>query len=424
MSSNPFAGLGISERLQRALLECGYTAPTPIQTQAIPALLDGRDLLGIAQTGTGKTAAFALPTLDYLAEEPVDLRRGEVRSLVLVPTRELASQVHESFATYGKHLQLRYAVVFGGVSIVPQQRALARGVDVLVATPGRLLDMINQRMVDLRGVEVFILDEADRMLDMGFIRDVKKIIERLPTKRQSLLFSATMPDEVVALTRSILHDPIRVEVSPPTKTADKIEQSVYYVPKADKRDLLAKLLEDGRMFRTLVFSRTKHGADRVARHLKHAGFEAAAIHGNKTQGARERALLAFKTGKVPVLVATDIAARGIDVDDVTHVVNFDLPNVSDSYVHRIGRTARAGREGIALSFCDVEEREYLRDIEKLIGRRIDVVTDHPFAGRVSPLPEPGSPRGAAQRDGRPKGPGERKNARGRGRGRAGARRGT
>ncbi len=404
MSTVTFAALGLPERLVRALTECGYSSPTPIQQKAIPALLDGKDLLGIAQTGTGKTAAFALPTLDFLAEEPIELRPREVRALVLVPTRELASQVYESFQTYGKHLKLRYAVVFGGVSIIPQKKTLSRGVDVLVATPGRLLDLMGQRCVELRDVEVFVLDEADRMLDMGFIRDVRKIIDCLPKDRQSMLFSATMPDEVVALTKSILVDPVRVEAAPPAKTADLVEQFVYFVTKADKRDLLTKLLEDGKMFRTLVFTRTKHGADRVAKHLKRAGVEAAAIHGDKAQGARERALGAFKAGKVPVLVATDIAARGIDVDDVTHVVNFDLPNVSESYVHRIGRTARAGRAGIALSFCDTEEREYLRDIEKLIGRRIDVVTEHAFAGKVAPLAAPAAPKKPtpAKQSGRPK----------------------
>ena len=417
-----FAGLGLSDRLLRALAECGYRTPTPIQTQAIPQLVDGRDLLGIAQTGTGKTAAFALPTLDFLADERAPLRPREVRCLVLVPTRELASQVHDSFRDYGKyHTELRFAVVFGGVGIGAQQKALSRGVDVLVATPGRLLDLMSQRSVELRDVEVFVLDEADRMLDMGFIRDVRKIIDCLPKERQSLLFSATMPPEVVKLTQTILVDPLRVEVTPPAKTADKIDQCVYLVEKAEKRELLAKLLEDGKMFRTLVFTRTKHGADRVVRSLKAAGFAAAAIHGNKAQGARERALAAFKDGQVPVLVATDIAARGIDVDDISHVVNFDLPNVPETYVHRIGRTARAGREGVAFSFCDAEEREYLRDIEKLIRRSIPIVPEHPFRSRVpvSAAKAPAKPPAAE----RPAGPPKRNTPR-RGRGRARARRGS
>ncbi|MBK8975010.1 MAG: DEAD/DEAH box helicase [Planctomycetes bacterium] len=431
MTSATFAALGLPDRLLRALTESGYSTPTPIQVQAIPALLEGRDLLGIAQTGTGKTAAFALPTLDFLAEERVDLRRGEVRALVLVPTRELAAQVHESFARYGKFLGLRYAVVFGGVGIGPQRATLARGVDVLVATPGRLLDLVGQRAVDLSDVEVFVLDEADRMLDMGFVRDVRKIIAELPEDRQSLLFSATMPAEVVALTQTILRDPIRVEVTPPAKTADRIEQSIYHVAKSDKNALLARLLDDGRMSRTLVFTRTKHGANRVAKHLVHAGVGAVAIHGNKSQSARERALEAFRDGSAPVLVATDIAARGLDVDGVSHVVNFDLPNIPETYVHRIGRTARAGREGIALSFCDVEERDFLRDIEKLIRRRIPAVDDHPFAGSVPAPQVADAPRqgrgaatkaaapGAAKVDGEQRGrAGGKRRGRSRGRGRA------
>ncbi|MBI5849921.1 MAG: DEAD/DEAH box helicase [Planctomycetes bacterium] len=429
-----FAGLGLSDRLLRALADCGYHAPTPIQTQAIPHLVQGKDLLGIAQTGTGKTAAFALPTLDFLAHDRAPLHPREVRCLVLVPTRELASQVHESFRDYGKHHDLRYAVVFGGVGIGAQQKALSRGVDVLVATPGRLLDLMSQRSVVLRDVEVFVLDEADRMLDMGFIRDVRKIIDALPKDRQSLLFSATMPVEVVQLTKAILIDPVRVEVAPQTKTADKVEQSIYFVEKAQKRELLAKLLEDGKMFRTLVFTRTKHGADRVVRSLKAAGFAAAAIHGNKAQGARERALGSFKDGKVPVLVATDIAARGLDVDDISHVVNFDLPNVPETYVHRIGRTARAGRGGVALSFCDQEEREYLRDIEKLIGQSVPVVVEHAYRSTVPFAPARGGnqkggsgptggsgQRGNAQKVEHRAGPPKR-NAPRRGRGRARARR--
>ncbi|MGE0144917.1 MAG: DEAD/DEAH box helicase [Planctomycetota bacterium] len=380
-----FSSLGLSQPTLRALNECGYTTPTPIQAQAIPYLVDGRDLLGIAQTGTGKTAAFALPTIDFLAHDRAPLSPKEVRCLVLVPTRELAAQVHEAFATYGKHHDLRFAVAFGGVGIVPQQRTLARGVDVLVATPGRLLDLLSQRSVNLRELEVFVLDEADRMLDMGFINDVRKILALLPKDRQSLLFSATMPPDVVTLTRTILNDPMRVEVTPPAKTADRVEQGVYFVDKSLKRDLLAHLLTETSMFRTLVFTRTKHGADRVVRNLKSADIHAVAIHGNKAQGARERALAGFRDGKIPVLVATDIAARGIDVDDVSHVINFDVPNVPETYVHRIGRTGRAGREGIAISFCDREEQAFLRDIEKLTGRRVPVL-EMPAGIKGLPIP--------------------------------------
>ncbi|MFM1873175.1 MAG: hypothetical protein RL398_2597 [Planctomycetota bacterium] len=373
MTAIEFTGLGLSEALLRALRERNYTTPTPIQARAIPHLLQGRDLLGIAQTGTGKTAAFSLPMLDLLTKSARRPQAKRPRALVLAPTRELATQIADSCKAYGKHLKLRTTIVFGGVGQTPQVQALRAGVDILVATPGRLLDLINQQHCELGDVEILVLDEADRMLDMGFLPDVKRILARVPEKRHSLLFSATMPDDITALAKKFLRDPLRVEVTPPAATADRIEQSVIFVQKSKKRDALAQLLEDPAFVRTLVFTRTKHGADRVARHLDKAGIEAHAIHGDKSQGARERALESFRAGKCHVLVATDIAARGIDVKDITHVVNFDLPNVSESYVHRIGRTARAGRDGIAISFCDETEHEYLRDIEKLIKKKIPVV---------------------------------------------------
>ena len=373
MTATEFASLGLSEPLLRALRDRNYTTPTPIQARSIPHLLQGRDLLGIAQTGTGKTAAFSLPMLDLLTNSGLKAQPKRPRALVLAPTRELATQIADSCKAYGRHGKLRTAIVFGGVGQTPQVQALRAGVDILVATPGRLLDLINQQHCDLSAVEILVLDEADRMLDMGFLPDVKRILARVPERRQSLLFSATMPEDVTALSKKYLRDPLRVEVTPPAATADRIEQSVVFVQKAKKRDELAKLLADPAFVRTLVFTRTKHGADRVARHLDKAGIEAHAIHGDKSQNARERALEAFRAGKCHVLVATDIAARGIDVKDITHVVNFDLPNVPESYVHRIGRTARAGRDGIAISFCDETEHEYLRDIEKLIKKKIPAI---------------------------------------------------
>jgi ATP-dependent RNA helicase RhlE len=374
MTATDFTSLGLSEPLLRALAAREYTVPTPIQAQCIPHLLKGRDLLGIAQTGTGKTAAFALPILQELAGNGRKPMPRMPRTLVLAPTRELATQIADSFEAYGRHLHLRVAIVFGGVGQMPQVQALKRGVDILVATPGRLLDLMQQRHCDLSDVEILVLDEADRMLDMGFLPDVRRIISTLPKDRQSLLFSATMPKDVAALAQNLLRDPLRVEVTPQAATADRIEQSIYFVTKAGKRDLLAKLLADPVFERTLVFTRTKHGADRVVKHLKQCEIHAHAIHGNKSQNARERALDDFRSGKAPVLIATDIAARGIDVPEITHVINFDLPNIPESYVHRIGRTARAGRDGIAISFCDHEEREYLRDIEKLIKQRIPVAS--------------------------------------------------
>jgi ATP-dependent RNA helicase RhlE len=368
-----FDALGVAEPILRALAAEKYTTPTPIQARAIPALLAGRDLLGIAQTGTGKTAAFGIPLLQKLSTGHVPPGAKEARALILAPTRELAVQIEQSLRTYGRFLNLRMAVILGGVNQNSQVRAMARGVDILVATPGRLLDLVQQKHVRLDKVECFIVDEADRMLDMGFIRDVRRLVAVLPRKRQSMLFSATMPDDIVKLTHDMLHQPERVEVAPQGKTADRIAQKLYFVPMPQKRQLLSHLLEDTAMNRVIVFTRTKHGANRVAEHLSRGGVVAEAIHGNKSQNARQRALEMFRSGKARVLVATDIAARGIDIDDISHVVNFELPNEPESYVHRIGRTARAGGEGIALSFCDASERGCLRDIERLIRQKIEVV---------------------------------------------------
>ena len=385
-----FSELALIEPLQRALAAEDYRTPTPIQAQAIPHLLAGRDLLGVAQTGTGKTAAFALPILQRLAERRMAPAPKSARALVLTPTRELALQIDDSFRRYGRHLPLRQAVIFGGVGQQPQVAAMARGVDVLVATPGRLLDLMNQRHVRFDGLGILVLDEADRMLDMGFIRDVKRIIATLPRERQTLLFSATMPGDIAELAQSVLHAPMKVEVTPVSSTVERIDQRVLFVDGGETRALLAAVLRDPKIARALVFARTKHGADRIARDLERGNVRAAAIHGNKSQGARQRALESFRGGHVRVLVATDIAARGIDIDGITHVINFDLPNVPESYVHRIGRTARAGSSGVALSFCSAEERDFLRDIERLTRRRLAVVEDHPFArrDRQAPAPQP------------------------------------
>lgn len=373
MTNKTFADLGLAEPLLRALAANDYTTPTPIQAQSIPAVIEGRDLLGLAQTGTGKTAAFSLPILHRLAAEPHTKRLPRsVRALILAPTRELAIQIGESLQTYGQFLHLSHTVIFGGVSQARQVKHLSRGVDILVATPGRLLDLIDQKHVYLNLVTELVLDEADRMLDMGFVRDVKKIISLIPKKRHALLFSATMPASISALAAEILKDPVRVEVTPEVVTVDKIDQRVLYVDGKKKKDLLGKLLEDQSMSRVIVFTRTKHGANRVCEQLEKSGITSDAIHGNKSQGARQRALEAFRTGDARVLVATDIAARGIDVTGITHVVNFELPNEPESYVHRIGRTARAGTSGIAISFCDSSERGFLRDIERLIKRQINV----------------------------------------------------
>lgn len=375
-----FQELKLSRQTLRAVKEAGYTEPSPIQAGAIPPVLAGRDLMGCAQTGTGKTAAFALPMLERLTAQP-PRAPGKVRALILTPTRELALQIGESFEAYGKYLTLRSAVIFGGVGQAPQVEALKKGVDILVACPGRLNDLIGQGLADLSGVEIFVLDEADRMLDMGFVHDVKKVIAKLPARRQNLMFSATMPREIEELASGILHDPAFVKVDPVSSTVDRIAQSLYFVEKAEKRKLLPWLLQnlEPPVQNALVFSRTKHGADKIARELVKAGIPAAAIHGNKSQSARVAALEGFKAGKTRVLVATDIAARGIDISELSHVFNFDLPEVPETYVHRIGRTARAGADGTAVSFCASEEREYLAGIEKLNRKKIPVVKDHPWA---------------------------------------------
>ncbi|MGQ3672879.1 DEAD/DEAH box helicase [Xanthobacter sp. TB0136] len=365
-----FSTLGLAEPVLRALNDAGYTTPTPIQAQAIPQVLAGRDLIGIAQTGTGKTAAFALPIMDYLVRNPRRLESKSVRVLVLSPTRELSGQIQDNFETFGRHTQLSVALAIGGVPMGRQVRTLHRGVDVLVATPGRLLDLADNHAVRLDQVEVIVLDEADQMLDMGFVHAIKAILRRLPRKRHSLFFSATMPTAIAELANSMLHNPAQVAVTPVSRTADKVEQRVVLVDKPNKGNLLAEVLSQEPVDRALVFTRTKHGADKVVRTLARVGIAAEAIHGNKSQNQRDRVLAAFREGQVRVLVATDIAARGIDVSGVSHVVNYDLPNVPESYVHRIGRTARAGREGIAISFCDHEERPYLRSIERLIRIQI------------------------------------------------------
>jgi ATP-dependent RNA helicase RhlE len=380
-----FSELGLIQPIASAVAAEGYQEPTPIQARAIPHVLAGRDLLGLAQTGTGKTAAFALPILQRLADKANGhAKQRPIRCLVLTPTRELASQIGESFSTYGKNLPLRNFVMFGGVGMDAQKHALRAGMDILVATPGRLLDLAGQGLIDLKPLEVFVLDEADRMLDMGFIHDVKRVIALLPKVRQTLFFSATMPREAQELADQLLKNPETVAVVPPSTTAEKVDQEVFFVEKADKRALLVEVLRDPAMTRVLVFSRTKHGANRIAEHLSKARVTAEAIHGNKSQNARERALAGFKTGRLRVLVATDIAARGIDVDNVTHVVNFDVPEVPETYVHRIGRTARAGASGMALTFCDSEERPDLRNIEKLTRQAIPLVEGHPFESSNPP----------------------------------------
>ncbi len=373
-----FDQLELAAPLLKAIVKEGYTTPTPIQEQAIPHALAGRDILGLAQTGTGKTAAFALPILQHLMKDGVPKGYRHTRALILTPTRELAVQITESFATYGRYTDLKQEMIFGGVAQSPQTLALRNGVDVLIATPGRLLDLMNQGYVHLDYLDVFVLDEADRMLDMGFIHDVKKIIKALPPQRQTMLFSATMPKEISQLVASILRNPVRVEVTPVSTTVETIDQSVYFIPKAQKQSLLVHLLEEKGINRTLVFTRTKHGADKIAKQLKKSNIKADAIHGDKTQTARQNALMNFKAGKLKVLVATDIAARGIDVDALEHVINYDLPDVPETYVHRIGRTGRAGASGIAISFCDgKEEMGNLKSINKLIGLKIPAVA-HPF----------------------------------------------
>jgi len=374
-----FENLNLIEPILRALKTEGYTTPTPIQEQSIPIILQHKDLLGCAQTGTGKTAAFAIPILQLLYQDRLQHKEQKtIKALILTPTRELAIQIAESFAAYGKHTGLKHLVVFGGVSQNPQVDSLRRGVDILVATPGRLLDLMNQKYVHLDHIKMLVLDEADRMLDMGFVNDVKKIIAKVPAKRQTLFFSATMPNEIQNLANTILTRPEKVEVTPVSSTADTIQQELYYVDKGDKKALLNHILKDKEIKTALVFTRTKHGADKVVKDLVKVGITAEAIHGNKSQNARQRALTNFKNRTTRVLIATDIAARGIDIDELTHVINYELPNIPETYVHRIGRTGRAGASGIALSFCDAEEIDFLKDIHKLIAKQIPVNEAHPY----------------------------------------------
>jgi len=371
-----FTDLQLIDPIAKALQEEGYTQPTPIQAKAIPSILQGRDLLGTAQTGTGKTAAFAIPILQNLTEK--NIRNNQIKALILTPTRELAIQIEESFNAYGRHLKLRNLVVFGGVKQGAQEAALKKGVDILVATPGRLLDFISQGIISLKNLEIFVLDEADRMLDMGFVHDVKQIIKLLPQKRQTLFFSATFPEEISKLANSMLTNPVKVEVAPVSATADTIQQKVYFVEKENKLDLLTHILKNDISDSVLVFSRTKHGADKIARKLQSQKISAEAIHGNKSQNQRQNALNNFKSGKTRILVATDIAARGIDIDELKYVVNFELSDVSETYVHRIGRTGRAGADGSSISFVDGLDLLNLKNTEKLIGKKIPVETDHPY----------------------------------------------
>ena len=386
-----FQSLGLSKTLLKAVEDEGYTTPTPVQQQSIPPLLDGRDVLGVAQTGTGKTAAFALPVLQIMERRKTQGKRY-IRALILSPTRELAAQIDERFDAYSKNMDIRHRVIFGGVKQNPQVRDLNKGLDILVATPGRLLDLIGQGFIDLSNVEFFVLDEADRMLDMGFIRDIEKVLKLLPKKRQNLLFSATMPKSIAKLAGSFLNNAVMVDVSPKEMTVDRIEQKIMFLRKADKRRLLVQLIKEQKVERGIVFTRTKHGANRLVKQLGQSNLSAAAIHGNKSQGARTRALAGFKDGSIPILVATDIASRGIDVEGITHVFNYDLPNEPESYVHRIGRTARAGRSGIAYAFCDNTESGYLVGIQQLIGKEIPVDSQHDFHF-VGAIPKPGQKPG-------------------------------
>lgn len=393
-----FKELHLIAPLLKALEAEGYQSPTPIQEQSIPHILRGKDLLGCAQTGTGKTAAFALPILQNLFLNYKENNNSyHIKALILTPTRELALQIDESFEAYGKYTGLKHTVIFGGVSQFHQTNELRKGCDILIATPGRLLDLIGQKIINIRNINMFVLDEADRMLDMGFIHDVRKIIALLPEKRQTLFFSATMPPEIVRLSSSILTSPIKVEVTPVSSTAEKVKQSIYLVEKNDKRELLIHLLKNENIDNALVFTRTKFGADKIMRDLRKKEISADAIHGNKTQAARQKALTNFKEGKIKVLVATDIAARGIDVDSLSHVINFELPNIPETYVHRIGRTGRAGASGSAMSFCDMEERVYLRDINKLIDQTIPIVEDHPYASSIKFLQSPAPTANAMSR---------------------------
>jgi ATP-dependent RNA helicase RhlE len=399
--SGAFAALGLAAPLLRAVASEGYERPTPVQERCIPHVLQGRDVLGCAQTGTGKTAAFVLPILQRLAAQDPRTRTGKIRTLVLAPTRELAAQIGERTSAYGKNLGLTNTVIYGGVGQRAQEDALRKKPDILIATPGRLLDLMEQGFVRLDGIEVLVLDEADRMLDMGFIHDVRRIVNEVPKKRQTLFFSATMPPVIAELSQRILVDPIRIEVVPQATTAEKVIQTVHHVAKRDKRALLERVLLEPGVDRALVFTRTKHGANRLVEQLDRVGIRAAAIHGNKSQGARERALAGFKNGDIPVLIATDIAARGIDVDGITHVVNYDLPNVPEQYVHRIGRTARAGAGGRAIAFCDEEERGLLADIERTIRQRIPIADRIPLSSSLSSELHRGGPRNEAARMGSP-----------------------
>jgi ATP-dependent RNA helicase RhlE len=388
-----FDQLALIPPLLRAIQSEGYLEATPIQEQAIPHALLGRDILGVAQTGTGKTAAFALPILQHIITKHRPQERGKLRALIVAPTRELATQIGASFVSYGAQTRLKVAVIYGGVSQRPQVSALVRGVDILVATPGRLLDLINQNVFNLNAIEIFVMDEVDRMLDMGFVHDMRKIIAMLPAQRQTMMFSATVPSTIKEMVDEILNDPVRVEVTPTATTVERITQAVYFVDKNDKRRLLEHILTDRAFHRVIVFTRTKHGANKLAEQLVRVNITADAIHGNKSQNARERALSDFKAGKVRVLVATDIAARGIDVDGVSHVINFDLPNEPESYVHRIGRTARAGAEGSAISFCDADERTYLREIEWITRQPVPIIIEHPFVPNFGALPPKGAVSG-------------------------------
>ena len=431
MTDTTFTDLGLASSVLQALEARKHSIPTPIQRDAIPSLIKGRDMLGIAQTGTGKTGAFTLPMLHHFSQNPRPKGQRGTRALILAPTRELAIQIGDEFKAYSYKMGLHHTVIFGGVSQKPQVEALRRGVDVIVATPGRLLDLMSQPNVDvgLQSLEYFVLDEADRMLDMGFIKDIRKILKVIPRNRQTLLFSATMPKEIAKLSGDVLRDPLRVEVTPQSTPIERIKQTVYHVDMKRKRELLQQIMSDPDMSRVIVFTRTKHRANRVAEHLNSAGIEAAAIHGNKSQTARQNALKNFKSGALRVLVATDIAARGIDIDRISHVVNFELPNEPESYVHRIGRTARAGKSGSAISFCDASERGYLGMIQKLIGMKIEIVGDGPVGPDQAP-PTPGAKRqlkrkpqvsnqrragsktdggsGQQHKDGRPSGPSRRR----------------
>ena len=431
MAEIPFDQLGLIEPILKALHDEGYTHPTPIQEQSIPHLLQHRDLLGCAQTGTGKTCAFAVPIIQHLYNAgPVQGGKRPIRALILTPTRELAIQIDDSFKSYGRHTKLRTTVIFGGVGQKPQTDALQRGVDILVATPGRLLDLMGQGYVHLKDLQFFVLDEADRMLDMGFIHDVRKVIAALPAKRQTLFFSATMPPDVQKLADTLLSNPVKVAVTPVSSTAETVQQEVFFVDKANKPKLLVHLLQTRDIPEALVFTRTKHGADKLVRILEKSGISAAAIHGNKAQNARQRALNNFKERKLRVLVATDIAARGIDIDSLTHVVNYEIPNIPETYVHRIGRTGRAGSSGTAISLCDEEERTYLRDITRLIARPIPVVEEHPYpaTGEAAQPIVPETPKGQRrhERGGQPgrdrrRGQGRSEKAQPQGRGPADAR---